>query len=98
MHKNPMIYTIVLFILTTTFLIYGFDIIKNGIKNLLHKAPNMDTLVGIGVVASVIYSLYNMYLVFMGNRHLVMDLYFESASIVIYFIKLRKIHWWGKQK
>ena len=91
-HLNSANYTISLFLLTICFIVYGFDILKNGYKNLIHKTPNMDTLVGIGVVASVIYSLYNMYLVFMGNRHLVMDLYFESASIVIYFIKLRKIH------
>ena len=48
----------------------------------------MDTLVGIGVITSFLYSLYNMYLVFKGNEHLVMNLYFESASIIIYFIKL----------
>ena len=88
MHKNPMIYTIVLFILTTTFLIYGFDIIKNGIKNLLHKAPNMDTLVMIGVLSSYIYSIYGMIMVCRGQQSYVDNLYFESAAIVIFFIKL----------
>lgn len=87
-HTNSTNYMIALFLLTICFLIYGFDIIKNGYKNLIHKTPNMDTLVGIGVITSFIYSLYNMYLVFIGNTHLVMNLYFESASIVIYFIKL----------
>ena len=48
----------------------------------------MDTLVGIGVVTSFLYSVYNMYMVFKGNHHQVMNLYFESTSIVIYFIKL----------
>lgn len=91
-HTNSTNYTCSLFLLTICFIIYGFDILKNGYKNLIHKTPNMDTLVGIGVLASVIYSLYNMYLVLMGNHNLVMDLYFESASIVIYFIKLRKIY------
>lgn len=88
MHKNPMIYTIVLFILTTAFLIYGFDIIKNGIKNLLHRAPNMDTLVMIGVLSSYIYSIYGMIMVFRGRHSYVDNLYFESAAIVIFFIKL----------
>lgn len=87
-HANSTNYMIALLLLTICFLIYGFDIIKNGYKNLIHKTPNMDTLVGIGVITSFIYSLYNMYLVFIGNTHLVMNLYFESASIVIYFIKL----------
>lgn len=88
MHKNPMIYTIVLFILTTAFLIYGFDIIKNGIKNLLHRAPNMDTLVMIGVLSSYIYSIYGMIMIFRGRHSYVDNLYFESAAIVIFFIKL----------
>ena len=87
-HKNPNSYMIALLVITILFLIYGFDIIKNGYKNLIHKTPNMDTLVGIGVLTSFIYSLYNMYLVFTGNHHQVMNLYFESSSIVIYFIKL----------
>ncbi len=33
-------------------MIYGYDILKNGYKNLIHKTPNMDTLVGIGVLSS----------------------------------------------
>ncbi len=87
-HTNPMNYMISLLVLTIAFLFYGFDILKNGYKNLIHGTPNMDTLVGIGVLASLSYSIYNMYMVFNGNTHLVMNLYFESAAIVIYFIKL----------
>ena len=87
-HTNANNYMFCLSLLTIAFLIYGFDIIKNGYKNLIHKTPNMDTLVGIGVIASFLYSIYNMYLVLEGNNHLVMNLYFESAAIVIYFIKL----------
>ena len=87
-HKHIYPYMITLLLLTVAFLIYGFDIIKNGYKNLIHKTPNMDTLVGIGVITSFLYSLYNMYLVFKGNHDAVMNLYFESSAIVIYFIKL----------
>ena len=87
-HTNTINYMISLLILTICFMIYGFDIIKNGYKNLIHKTPNMDTLVGIGVITSFLYSLYNMYLVYLGNHHQVMNLYFESAAIVIYFVKL----------
>ena len=61
---------------------------KNGYKNLIHKIPNMDTLVAIGVVSSFIYSLYGMYMIIKGNMHYTMNLYFESAAIVIYFVKL----------
>ena len=87
-HDNTTNYMVSLLILTILFIIYGFDIIRNGYKNLIHKTPNMDTLVGIGVITSFLYSLYSMYLVFSGNYHGVMNLYFESAAIVIYFVKL----------
>lgn len=87
-HQNPIIYTCTLLILTIFFLIYGFDILKNGYKNLIHKIPNMDTLVAIGVISSFLYSLYGMYKIIQGNYDYTMDLYFESSAIVIYFIKL----------
>ena len=87
-HTNTTNYMMTLLVLTIAFIIYGFDIIKNGYRNLIHKTPNMDTLVSIGVITSFLYSLYNMYLVFSGNHHQVMNLYFESSAIVIYFIKL----------
>lgn len=87
-HTNSTNYMICLLLLTIAFIWYGFDILKNGYKNLIHKTPNMDTLVGIGVIASLLYSIYNMYMVFTGSHNMVMNLYFESAAIVIYFIKL----------
>lgn len=82
---NPINYAISLLILTIAFFGYGYDILKNGYKNLIHKIPNLDTLVAIGVVSSFIYSLYGMYMIIKGH---IMNLYFESAAIVIYFVKL----------
>lgn len=87
-YHNPINYTISLLVLTIAFLIYGYDILKNGYKNLIHKIPNMDTLVSLGVISSFIYSFYGMYKVFNGNHHAVMNLYFESTAIIIYFVKL----------
>ena len=87
-HYNPIIYTITLLGLTILFLIYGLDILKNGYKNLIHRIPNMDTLVTIGVISSFLYSVYGMYMILKGNYNYTMDLYFESSAIVIYFIKL----------
>ena len=92
-HKSSKIYSTTLFILTIPFLIYGFDILKSGYNNLIHKMPNMDTLVSIGVITGLIYSIYNMYHIFFNNNHhLVMNLYFESSAIILYFVKLRKIY------
>ena len=87
-HKNPITYAYSLLILTLLFLIYGYDILKNGYKNLIHKIPNMDTLVSIGVISSFIYSLYGMYRIIIGDYSYTMNLYFESSAIVIYFVKL----------
>lgn len=87
-HTNPVYYTVSLLILTIAFIVYGYDILKNGYKNLIHKAPNMDTLVSIGVISSFLYSVYGMYMVIKGNHDYTMNLYFESSAIVIYFIKL----------
>ena len=99
MMKNPINYTISLLILTIPYLIYGFDIIKNGYKNLIHAHPNMDTLVFIGVLSSLIYSIYNTILLLKGNNSLVDSLYYESCIVVIYFIKLgRQIETKNKEK
>ena len=89
-HYNPINYTVSLLILTIAFLIYGFDILKNGYKNLIHKTPNMDTLVMIGVLASFIYSIYGTIRICNGNVMYVESLYYESAAIVIFFIKIGK--------
>ena len=87
-HTNPIIYTSTLLVLTILFLIYGYDILRNGYINLIHRIPNMDTLVAIGVLSSFIYSLYGMYRVIKGDNSYTMNLYFESSAIVIYFVKL----------
>ncbi len=88
--QHPNIYCFTLLGLTAIFLIYGFDILKNGYKNLIHRIPNMDTLVMLGVLSSFLYSLYSMYMIVIkGNYNdYLMNLYFESSAIVIYFVKL----------
>lgn len=88
MHIHPLIYAGTLLALTIAFVVYGFDIIKSGCKNLIHKAPNMDTLVAMGVITSILYSIYGMYMIAKGHHEYVENLYFESAAIVIFFIKL----------
>ena len=88
--KFPIVYSTVLLLLTIPFLIYGFDIIKNGIKNLIHKMPNMDTLVTIGVLSSFLFSFFSVIMIYIGNLKYIESLYFESCVFVIYFIKLGK--------
>ena len=88
MIKYPINYGGALLLLTIPFIIFGFDIIKSGINKLIHKSPNMDSLVTIGVLTSFIYSLVNFILIIMGKNMLVEQLYFESSAMIIYFIKL----------
>ena len=87
-NQNPIGYTICLLIFAILFIVYGFDILKNGYKNLIHRTPNMDTLVGIGVLSSFLYSIYSMILIIKGDTSSIHNLYFESAAMVIYFVKL----------
>ena len=85
--SHPINYGLSLLILTIPFIIYGLDIIKSGITKLIHKNPNMDTLVTIGVLSSFIYSICNL-LVIIKNKEIPEHLYFESSAMIIYFIKL----------
>ena len=84
----PINYSVCLLVLSIPYLIYGFDIIKSGYSNLKHRTPNMDTLVSIGVLSSFFYSLFGTIMIIIGNTEYVECLYFESACIVIFFIKL----------
>ena len=86
----PLNYSIALLTLSTLVLILGVHILKNGLKNLIHKTPNMDTLVTIGVCASFLYSLYETIMIIGGNNSYVENLYFESSAIVIFFIEIGK--------
>ncbi len=88
MEKYPLNYALSLLILSLSFLYYGKDILKNGYLNLIHKAPNMDTLVAIGVLSSFLYSLVSTIMIINGHSSYVENLYYESFCIVIYFVKL----------
>ena len=90
MMTHPVNYAISLLVLTIIVLLMGIDILKNGYKNLVHKTPNMDTLVMIGVMASFIYSIYGTVMILKGKTMYVESLYYESAAIVIFFIKIGK--------
>ena len=90
MMKYPINYAIALLILTTIVLILGWKILKNGIKNLIHKTPNMDTLVTIGVAASYFYSFFSTIMIIKGKIEYVHSLYYESAAVVLFFIEIGK--------
>ena len=71
----------------------------NGFKGLLHKAPNMDTLVAMGSAASFLYSTYALFVMtdaqMKGDMDTLMaymhDLYFESAAMILTLITVGKM-------
>ena len=86
----PLNYAVSLLVLTTVVLGLGYDVLKNGVKNLIHGTPNMDTLVTIGVLASFIYSVYGTINIALGRMDFLHSLYFESSAMVLFFIKIGK--------
>lgn len=90
MINHPINYAVSLLLMTIIVLFFGKDILRNGYKNLAHRTPNMDTLVTIGVLASFLYSIYETIQILNGNTSYVEKLYYESAAIVIFFIKIGK--------
>ena len=86
-YDYPLLVATILFLGALFFLGYGYDILKNGIKNLFHKIPNMDTLVVFSVLFSFFYSFYGYINMIFGINNFG-SLYFESICMVIYFVKL----------
>lgn len=70
----------------------------NGLKSLIHKKPNMDSLIAIGSGAAIIYGIYALYKIGYGlsyNKLEVIikfskDIYFESAASILTLITLGK--------
>lgn len=90
MGTHPDNYAVAQLILSTLVILLGIKIIRNGIKNLIHRTPNMDTLVTIGVIASFAYSLYGTIEIIRGDANHVNNLYYESAAVVIFFVEIGK--------
>lgn len=88
MHTYPINYTISLLILSIISIFLGRNIIKNGFKNLIHRTANMDTLVMLGVFSSLLYSMYNTYMIIKGKTEYVGHLYYESVVIILFFINI----------
>jgi Cu+-exporting ATPase len=88
--KFPLVYALAELILVIPVIIAGYRFYTAGFKNLLHRSPNMDSLIAIGTSAAVAYSLYNLVQIALGDRHAVDSLYFETAGVIIALILLGK--------
>lgn len=83
---NLNINLIIQVILTFLLIIINFNYFSKGFKGLIHKAPNMDTLVALGATASVIYSL----IVIFTNKDPMNSIFFESAGMILTFVSIGK--------
>ena len=87
-----LLFTAVIMVINQRFFISGF-------KSLIHRAPNMDTLVALGAGASFGYSLYALFAMtdaqVKGNADAVMgymhEFYFESAAMILTLITVGKM-------
>jgi Cu+-exporting ATPase len=86
----PLIYALVELVLVIPIIIAGNKFYTVGFKNLLHRSPNMDSLIAVGTSAAVLYSLYNLWQIALGDFNAVESLYFETAGVIIALILLGK--------
>ncbi len=91
MHHNPLNFALIQLILSTPIVILGKNFFIGGIKGLINKSPNMDSLITIGVLSSFIYSIYATYEIFLGKEDYIMNLYYESAAVILVLITLGKL-------
>ena len=96
--QNAMVYALTLFLLTLPPLIINRTYFVGGFRSLWHRAPNMDALIAVGSSAAVLYGVVALYAIGWGLGHgdtalverYAMDLYFESAAMIVTLITLGK--------
>lgn len=92
---NPYAIGIIEFILTIIIMIINRNFFVNGFKGLLHRSPNMDTLVALGSGASFVYSTYLLIKMFTVSgemaHHYLHEFYFESAAMILTLITVGKM-------
>lgn len=96
--ENMMVYGLTLFVLLVPVIFINFKFFRVGFRALANRAPNMDSLIALGSGAATVYGVYalfNMAFV-MGHsnmeaaHHFAMNLYFESAAMILTLITLGK--------
>lgn len=88
--KSPVSYALIQLALVLPILWLGRRFFVDGFKALSKGHPNMDSLVALGTSASFLYSLYGTYHVLEGHAHFAMNLYYESAGVILTLITLGK--------
>ena len=97
--KNHVAMGLLQLLLSAIVMVINQKFFINGFKGLLHRAPNMDTLVAMGSMASFVYSTYALFAMsdaqmrgdsaaVMGYMH---EFYFESAAMILTLITVGKM-------
>jgi|TARA_B100000315_G_scaffold112565_2_gene103135 Cu+-exporting ATPase len=87
---NPQNFALMQLVLVLPIVFAGFHFYTNGFKALLHRNPNMDSLIAVGTGAAIGYSTWNTLAVLQGDAQAVMFLYFETAGVIIALVKVGK--------
>lgn len=89
-HAFPINHVWTQIVLTIPIIICGYSFYTKGFVALWKRGPNMDSLVALGTMAALVYSIYNTHLIFSGYDHhdLVMNLWYETAGVIVTLILL----------
>ncbi len=88
--KSPLVYAVIQLCLVIPIIIVGRNFYIRGFKAILSRSPNMDSLIAVSTSVAVLFSIYNVVLIALGDAHAVHSLYFESAGVIIALILLGK--------
>ncbi|WP_073612517.1 heavy metal translocating P-type ATPase [Desulfopila aestuarii] len=91
-HAYPLAFGLCQLILVLPIVWLGRSFYLIGIPALIRKIPNMDSLIAVGTGSALIYSCWNLAEIALGidPMHKAMDLYFESAGVLIALVSLGK--------
>lgn len=86
----PRVFALAQLFLTIPIIWLGRDFYTSGFRALLRRSPNMDSLVAVGTGAAVVYSLWQTGGILLGMHSYIwrMDLYYESAAVLLSMIAL----------
>jgi Cu+-exporting ATPase len=87
---NPLLYALTAFTLVIPAVIAGRRFYTVGLKSLFAAAPNMDSLIAIGTLAALGYSIFSTVKIILGDLEAVGQLYFETAAVILTLILLGK--------
>lgn len=87
---NPLTFSVAQLVLTLPVMFVGKDFFIIGFKALFGGHPNMDSLVALGTSAAAVYSVYATIMVGQGQSDFAMQLYYESAAVILTLITLGK--------